>query len=217
MKYVALVAAALLVLTGCIEIDDVDQPTVGTVNETFDVELKVSSDRGTCRFSDRLAEVALTIPIGWEIGNCSFVAGSSSVPQVCHTTASRQNNELNLLPLAPGYQCPALSSIIDTSEYPVTAGVIHFTITPRSAGDFSITYIGSAHAYSLISDTKSWFTGGNSENNAIAIAPAQAPIPSAAPVPTIGAFGLGALSLLVILAARGRRFFAQQAKSSHPG
>lgn len=216
MKYLPLIAVAMLSLTGCIEIDQVSQPSEGRTNQAFNVQLDVSSSEGTCLFSDCLAEIAITIPESWEISNCSFVAGNSAEPQVCNITASSQNDLINLLPIAPGYKRPALNSIINTTGNQVSTGIMNFTITPRSAGDFSITYTGSAHAYFPGSDTKSWFPGGISENNLIAIAPAQVPIPSAVPVPTIGVFGLGALSVLVIFVARGRRFFSQNAKSSHP-
>lgn len=207
MKLFPLIAAALFSLTGCIDIDQVTQPTEGIVNQAINIRLDVSSSDGTCRVTDCVAEVAVMIPEDWEIGSCSFLAGDASVPEVCNITEASLNSLIEFLPIKAGYKRPAFNAIINTPEGSITDGIMYLSFTPKSSGDFSITYIGSAEAYSPMSYDKSWFPGESSEDHLISIAPAAAPVYTAIPVPSLSLLGLGLLSVLVVFAARTRRLF----------
>ena len=73
MKTITLMAVALLSLTGCIQIDSVTQPSAGTVNQAFDVQLNLSSEENTCQYSGCIIEVAVMLPDSWDIDSCTFL------------------------------------------------------------------------------------------------------------------------------------------------
>lgn len=206
MKFLLVLFTAAISLTGCIEFDDITHPSTGTVHQAFDVQLALSSGTNTCSTGgDCIAEVAVTIPVSWQVEQCTFQIEAATEAQNCNVTpASLNSANLTLHPITNDYQRLGFNATFNSQGQINTTAVMQLSIIPRSSGTFALNYIGSAEAFNLLSRSREWYSGERSDDYEITISPVKS---SVVPVPSMGTIALGLLSLaLVILASSRRRF-----------